>query len=76
MASTWETNLTESDLEELECFQKRSDVAIESLLYVLYSLHEKVSGSHLLQLLLHLDFNRYFSKNKTDMNLTSALNTY
>ncbi|XP_076267621.1 gamma-tubulin complex component 4 [Rhynchophorus ferrugineus] len=76
VANTWETTLTESDLEELDFFQKRSDVAIESLLFVLYSLHEKVSGGHLLQLLLHLDFNRYFSKNRTDMNITGALNNY
>lgn len=76
IANTWEATLTEADIVELELFQKRSDIAIDSLLFVLYSLHEKVSGGHLLQLLLHLDFNRYFSKNRVDLNLTGAFNTY
>lgn len=74
IASLWEPDLTEADVEQLESFQTRSDIAIETLLFVLHSLHEKVSGGHLLQLLLHLDFNRYFSRNKTDLNLTEALN--
>ncbi|KAJ8929921.1 hypothetical protein NQ314_017330 [Rhamnusium bicolor] len=73
VASTWDAELTEPELEELETFQKRSDTVIDSLLFILYSLHEKVSGQHLLQLLSQLDFNRYFSKNKPDFNLTSAL---
>lgn len=73
VANTWDAELTEPELQELETFQKRSDTVIESLLFILYSLHEKISGEHLLQLLLQLDFNRYFSKNKPDFNLTAAL---
>ncbi|XP_060536121.1 gamma-tubulin complex component 4 [Cylas formicarius] len=72
-ASTWKGEITEADLEGLEAFQKKTDTTIESLLIVLYTLHEKVSGGHLLQLLLHLDFNKYFSKNRMDLNLTNIL---
>ncbi|CAG9821376.1 unnamed protein product [Phaedon cochleariae] len=66
VARTWESELLVPELEELEVFQKRSDMVIESLLFILYRLHEKVSGQHLLQLLSQLDFNKYFSKNKPD----------
>lgn len=69
-ANTWETELGEIELQELESFQKKSDIVIETLLLVLNSTHRKVSGDHLLKLLLSLDFNRYFSKNKIDLNLT------
>ncbi|XP_023024643.2 gamma-tubulin complex component 4 [Leptinotarsa decemlineata] len=71
VASTWNSELTEPELEELEIFQKRSDTVIESLLFILHRLHEKVSGQHLLQLLSQLDFNKYFSKNKADINSTT-----
>lgn len=70
VTSTWDAELTEPHIEELEAFQKRSDSIIETFLFILYKLHEKVSGQHLLQLLLQLDFNRYFSKNKPNLNLT------
>ncbi|XP_066143119.1 gamma-tubulin complex component 4 [Euwallacea fornicatus] len=71
-AKSWEAELTEPDLEEFDTFQKRTDIIIDTLLVLLYSLHGKVRGNHLLQLVLHLDFNKYFSRNKTDLNLTEA----
>ncbi|XP_066263011.1 gamma-tubulin complex component 4 [Euwallacea similis] len=71
-AKSWEAELTEPDLEEFDIFQKRTDIIIDTLLVLLYSLHGKVRGNHLLQLVLHLDFNKYFSRNKTDLNLTEA----
>ncbi|KAG5872320.1 hypothetical protein JTB14_018992 [Gonioctena quinquepunctata] len=71
VAGTWDSELNEPDVEELEVFQKRSDTVIESLLFMLHRLHEKASGQHLLQLLSQLDFNKYFSKKKTDFNTTS-----
>ncbi|KAJ8924353.1 hypothetical protein NQ315_007149 [Exocentrus adspersus] len=73
VASTWDAELTEPEVEELEIFQKRCDTVIESLLFILYSLYEKVGGQHLLQLISQLDFNQYFSKNKPDFNLSAAL---
>ncbi|XP_019758234.1 gamma-tubulin complex component 4 isoform X2 [Dendroctonus ponderosae] len=75
-ASTWNAELTEPELQELRSLEKRAEIAIETLLLVLYTLHKKVSGGHLLQLLFHLDFNRYFSKNKADLNLSAAFNMY
>lgn len=71
-ASLWQTTLTDPVLEELGMFQKKTDIIIDTLLIVLYSLHGKVGGNHLLQLVLHLDFNKYFSKNKVDLNLSEA----
>ncbi|CAH1962098.1 unnamed protein product [Acanthoscelides obtectus] len=69
VAGTWGTELTEPDFEDLEIFQKRSDNIIETLLFILYKFHEKVNGEHLLQLLSQLDFNSYFSKKMSDLNL-------
>lgn len=70
VASSWDVELTELEVVELESFQNRTDTVVESLLYILYKLHEKAKGQHLLQLLYQLDFNRFFSKNKPDFNLT------
>ena len=70
IASTWGIELTEPEVMELEEFQKRTDTIVESLLFILYRLHEKANGQHLLQLLYQLDFNRYFSRSKPDFNLT------
>ncbi|XP_050294472.1 gamma-tubulin complex component 4 isoform X2 [Anthonomus grandis grandis] len=70
IAGTWEAELTEPNLEQLEDFQKKSNNAVESLLTVLYTMYRKISGGHLLQLLLLLDFNGYFSESKADLNLT------
>lgn len=75
-ASAWNAELTEPELLDLTALEKRAEVQIEMLLLVLYTLHKKVSGGHLLQLLFHLDFNRYFSKNKADLNLSAAFNMY
>ncbi|CAH1098555.1 unnamed protein product [Psylliodes chrysocephalus] len=70
VATTWDSILTEVELDVLEMFQNQCDIVIESLLLILQKLHLKASGQHLLQLLSQLDFNRYFSKNKTDFNST------
>ncbi|XP_057669107.1 gamma-tubulin complex component 4 [Diorhabda carinulata] len=68
VASIWDSELSDIELEELEIFQGQSDVVVESMLFILHRLREKASGEHLLQLLSQLDFNRYFSKHKTDTN--------
>lgn len=68
--STWDAVLTEPQIYELEAFKRNSESIIETFLFILYRLHEKVNGQYLLQLLLQLDFNRYFSKNKPELNLT------
>lgn len=74
VSNSWGAQLSEPQLAELETFQKRSDTIIETFLFILYNLHEKVaSGQHLLQLLLQLDFNRYFSKTKPNLNLTEVV---
>ncbi|RZC37978.1 gamma-tubulin complex component 4, partial [Asbolus verrucosus] len=70
IANTWDAVLTEPEVAEFEEFQKRTDTIVESLLFILYRLHEKANGQHLLQLLYQLDFNRYFSRSKPDFNLT------
>lgn len=70
VTSTWDAVLTEPEIEELEAFKKQSDSIIETFLFILYQLHDKVSGQHLLQLLLQLDFNRYFSKSTPNLNFT------
>ncbi|XP_050515476.1 gamma-tubulin complex component 4 [Diabrotica virgifera virgifera] len=68
VANTWDSELADVELEELIMFQNQTDVVIESLLFILQKLHEKASGQHLLQLLSQLDFNRYFSKYRADLN--------
>lgn len=70
VASTWHPELTEPEVIEFEEFKKRTDTLVDSLLFILYRLHEKANGQHLLQLLYQLDFNRYFSRSKPDFNLT------
>lgn len=73
-AKTWESELTEPNLIEVQQFENNADILVDSLLVILYKLHEKAKGQHLLQLLYQLDFNRYFSKNtKSDLNLTNNL---
>lgn len=73
VASTWNGKLMEPQIIELQEYQTRYDLIVESLLFLLYRLHENASGQHLLQLLLQLDFNRYFSKSKPDLNLSVLL---
>ncbi|CAH0551488.1 unnamed protein product [Brassicogethes aeneus] len=72
VATTWELILTEPEVIDLNKFQKECDIVVESLLLILQSLHEKASGQHLLQLILQLDYNKYFSKNRMDLNLTMS----
>lgn len=69
MASLWEPVLTEPEEEELTDFETRSNVVIETLMYTLYSLHEKANGQHLLQLINQLDFNKFFSTHKIDHSI-------
>lgn len=69
IATVWDPELTVPEIEELAEFEKRSDLLIETLLYTLYSLHEKANGQHLLQLINQLDFNKFFSINKMDQSL-------
>lgn len=56
------TELTELELGTFRSIQKRSDTIIDSLLLILRKLHEKARDQYLLQLLSHLDFNKYFSR--------------
>lgn len=72
-ASIWGLNLTQVDELELDTLQVKCDRLVEHLLTTLYSLREHASGNHLLQLLHRLDFNRWFSKNKPDLNLSSLM---
>ncbi|XP_044265603.1 gamma-tubulin complex component 4 [Tribolium madens] len=70
VAATWQPKLTEPEVTEFQQFQKRTDTIVDSLLFILSRLHERANGRHLLQLLHQLDFNRFFSRNKLDFNLT------
>ncbi|XP_017775472.1 PREDICTED: gamma-tubulin complex component 4 isoform X2 [Nicrophorus vespilloides] len=70
LASTWSGELSDLELNDLEDFQTQSDTITETLMRALFSLHEKVSGHHLLQLLHRLDFNRWYTKRKPDFNIT------
>ncbi|KAF5291369.1 hypothetical protein FQA39_LY03520 [Lamprigera yunnana] len=70
VAKTWNDELTVVDKEMLAELKSDSDGLIEMLLHILYSLHQKSSDQHLLQLLHHIDFNRWFSKNIRNLNLT------
>lgn len=70
LVKNWQSDLTEVDLQKLAKLKSESDSLIEMLLHVLYSLHQKSSGQHLLQLLHHIDYNRWFSKNIVNLNLT------
>ncbi|KAL3285905.1 hypothetical protein HHI36_000423 [Cryptolaemus montrouzieri] len=69
-ARTWKEVLTEPEVLELEDFQKRADTIIETLLFTLFNLMKKERGDHLFQLLDQLNFNQYFVKNKTNLNLS------
>ncbi|XP_049817120.1 gamma-tubulin complex component 4 isoform X2 [Aethina tumida] len=64
-ATQWKADLTDVEAHELSIFQERSDNLLESLMYILHNMDERVSGHQLLQLLLQLDFNDYFSKSKS-----------
>ncbi|KAB0803192.1 hypothetical protein PPYR_00162 [Photinus pyralis] len=70
LVKNWQSDLTEVDLQKLSKLKTESESLIEMLLHVLYSLHQKSSGQHLLQLLHHIDYNRWFSKNIVNLNLT------
>lgn len=70
VASTWGSSLTEPSLRDLQGFKRESNLLIETLLKLLHYLHKHSSGEHLLQLLHQLDFNCWFSKNKSDFCLT------
>lgn len=72
VVNNWNGKLNQFQLEELNTLKIKSTALIETLLHVLYSLHEKSSGHHLLQLLHHIDFNRWFSKKNESLNLTAA----
>ncbi|KAI4467861.1 gamma tubulin complex component c-terminal [Holotrichia oblita] len=72
IATTWNAELNELEVRELNELEKRADNLTEMLLRILYNIHQKVSGPDLLQLLYRLDFNRWYSKNKPDFNLSSV----
>lgn len=61
-ASSWGTELLDPQRIDLERYKKRADDIVQTLLKMLFSLHEQVSGHHLLQLLHRLDFNRWYSR--------------
>ncbi|XP_044746717.1 gamma-tubulin complex component 4 [Coccinella septempunctata] len=69
VAKSWDEDLTEPQVLELEDFQKRANTIIETLLFTLFNLRKKERGDHLFQLLDQLNFNQYFVKNKTNINL-------
>ncbi|KAJ4427759.1 hypothetical protein ANN_25412 [Periplaneta americana] len=59
--SSWGSSLKETELCELEMMVKEHECLVECLLQLLTSLSLHPCGSHLSQLLLRLDFNRWFS---------------
>ncbi|GLV43445.1 Grip75 [Carabus blaptoides fortunei] len=69
-ASVWGTELTDVEQRELAELHDKCSLLVEHLLGMLYSLREHTSGCHLQQLLHRIDFNRWFSKNKPDFNLS------
>lgn len=75
IARTWDVKLTKDQHEDLLELKKRSGNLVEVLLHVLYSLHEKASGHHLLQLLHQLDFNHWFTKKKDKFNTIESITT-
>ncbi|PSN56212.1 hypothetical protein C0J52_01399 [Blattella germanica] len=62
-ASQWTSDLNETQLEELHELVKEYERLAMYLLQLLTDLSLHPCGSHLLQLLLRLDFNRWFSIN-------------
>ncbi|GJQ80181.1 putative gamma-tubulin complex component [Trypoxylus dichotomus] len=72
VATMWNAQLNDLEVQELNEFEKRADNLTETLLRTLYNIHQKVSGPGLLQLLYRLDFNCWYSKNKPDFNLSSV----
>ncbi|CAG9862982.1 unnamed protein product [Phyllotreta striolata] len=67
-ANAWGSLVIAEQLEQLEVLEDRCNLIIKSLLMLLQKLHEKASGQHVLQLLSQLDFNRYFSKQKSNIS--------
>ncbi|KAK4884733.1 hypothetical protein RN001_001004 [Aquatica leii] len=70
LAKSWNEELTEIDKLRLAKLNTKSETLIEMLLNILYSLYQKSSDEHLLQLLHHIDFNKWFSKSIGTLNLT------
>lgn len=61
-ASIWEiTNLLASEKEELKTLTDTLDGLMDWLIKTLNTVRAQPSGEHLAQLLLRLDFNRWFS---------------
>ncbi|KAF5269803.1 hypothetical protein FQR65_LT05849 [Abscondita terminalis] len=71
-AHTWCDELTEVDKKRLSKLKGESDTLLEMLLNILYALYQKSSDEHLLQLIHHIDFNKWFSKSIGYLNLTVA----
>lgn len=66
-ASMWRAGeLSQHHRNELAALRMRHNDLVEELLRLLYSLHERSAGHHLLQLLNHIDFNGWFSKAKAN----------
>lgn len=72
LANNWGSELLSPERRQLEDIQHNLDTILENLFRALHSMHERVSGPHLLQLLHRLDFNRWFTKSKPDLNLSVA----
>lgn len=68
-ANVWDVVLLEPELLLLERYKQKTDELIQRLLKMLYSLHKQVSGQHLMQLLHRLDFNCFYSKTATAINI-------
>lgn len=72
MVSMWDNKFFDVHKTELLELKAKSNSLIEMLLHIIYSLHEKSTGHHLLQLLQYIDFNRWFSKNISNLNLSGS----
>ncbi|XP_034247180.1 gamma-tubulin complex component 4 [Thrips palmi] len=73
VASWGETELSIDQEDEITLLCRELDHLVSFLLQLLASLRSQPCGTHLAQLLLRLDFNRWFSRQCTGKSLTGSL---
>lgn len=73
VASWGEMELSVDQEDELTLLCRELDQLVSFLLQLLSSLRDQPCGTHLAQLLLRLDFNRWFSRQCTGKSLTGSL---
>lgn len=71
----WGNDLNEPQLLELHSMVQEYENLVMYLLQLLSDLSLHLCGSHLSQLLLRLDFNRWFSKERTVASLSETDNS-